>query len=194
VQDVGVVIDLAVHDLDVIRYVSDAEIMRVYAETGRNIAMNEDTLSALLRLNNGVIGTVAINWLTPTKIRELTVTGERGMYRVDYLTQDLYYFENGMTLSPEWDALRNLRGVSEGSMTRYAIAKREPLRAELDGFIAAVRGDDANFVSGEDGLAALQIALALLRSGLDTRPVEFPLANVTRPAQRRAYASMTTQL
>jgi UDP-N-acetylglucosamine 3-dehydrogenase len=192
VQDVGVVIDLAVHDLDVIRYVTDSEILRVYAETERNIAANEDTLSALLRLNNGAIGTVEINWLTPTKIRELQVIGERGMFRVDYLTQDLYFYENGVTVSPDWDALRNLRGVSEGSMTRLALAKKEPLRAELEGFVERVRGGAGSIVSGEDGLAALQLALAVLHSGNASRPVEFPLANVAKPAQRRAYASMTT--
>jgi UDP-N-acetylglucosamine 3-dehydrogenase len=177
----------------VIRYVTDAEILRVYAETERNIARNEDTLSALLRLNNGAIGTVAINWLTPTKIRELQVTGERGMFKVDYLTQDLYFYENGVTVSPDWDALRNLRGVSEGAMTRYAIVKKEPLRAELEGFLTCVRGQGGvgDIVSGDDGLAALQLALAVLHSGSIARPVEFPLANIAKPAQRRAYASMT---
>ena len=71
VVDVGVVIDLAVHDLDVIRYVCDADVSRVYAETERRIhGTREDMLAGLIRLSNGVVGTLNINWLTPTKIRE----------------------------------------------------------------------------------------------------------------------------
>ena len=42
----------------------------------------------------GVIGALEINWLTPTKVREVLVLGERGMFRVDDLIQDLYFYEN----------------------------------------------------------------------------------------------------
>lgn len=98
VKDVGVVIDLAVHDLDIMRYISGSEIVRVFAETESRIhSTREDLMSALLRLQDGSVGTLSINWLTPTKVRELYVTGERGMFRVDYLTQDLYFFENATT-------------------------------------------------------------------------------------------------
>ncbi|MCA9940248.1 MAG: Gfo/Idh/MocA family oxidoreductase, partial [Anaerolineales bacterium] len=64
VKDVGVVIDLAVHDLDVIRYVSGAEVVRIFAETERQIhSEHEDLLTCLLRLSNGAVGTLAVNWL-----------------------------------------------------------------------------------------------------------------------------------
>jgi UDP-N-acetylglucosamine 3-dehydrogenase len=76
VRDVGVVIDLAVHDVDVMRYVCDADVTRVYAETERRIhSQHEDLLSGLLRFDNDAVGTLTINWLTPTKVRELYVTG-----------------------------------------------------------------------------------------------------------------------
>jgi predicted dehydrogenase len=75
IADVGVVIDLAVHDLDVMRYISGAELVRVYAETERRIhSAHEDLLTGMARLSDGTIGTLTINWLTP-KIRELYVTG-----------------------------------------------------------------------------------------------------------------------
>jgi UDP-N-acetylglucosamine 3-dehydrogenase len=172
VKDVGVVIDLAVHDLDVIRYVSGAEIVRVYAETERRIhSTREDLLAGLVRLDNGAVGTLTINWLTPTKIRELHVTGERGMFRVDYLTQDLYFYENAEAASGGWDTLRVLRGVSEGQMTRYVVAKKEPLRAELEAFVAAARGERSSAVSGRDGLIALELAQAVAASGLEQRAI-----------------------
>ena len=175
VRDVGVVIDLAVHDLDVIRYVSGTEVTRVYAETERRIhSTHEDLLTGLVRLTDGVIGMLTINWLTPTKIRELYVTGERGMFRVDYLTQDLYFFENATANSgDEWDALRVLRGVSEGRMIRHVVNKKEPLRAEQEAFLAAVRGESPVSVTGLDGLKALELARAVVTSGLKHEVVRY---------------------
>jgi predicted dehydrogenase len=170
VADVGVVIDLAVHDLDVMRFVSNKEIIRVYAETEKHIhSKYEDLLSGLLRLEDGIVGTLTINWLTPTKIREFIVTGERGMFKCDYLTQDLYFFENLVSSGSEWDNLRVLRGVREGKMIRHVIAKKEPLRAEQEAFLEAVREDKPVPVSGEDGLRALELAKAIVQAGSEHR-------------------------
>jgi predicted dehydrogenase len=174
VRDVGVVIDLAVHDLDVMRFVCDADISRVYAETERHIhSTREDLLTGVVRLTNGAIGTLAINWLTPTKIRELFVTGERGMFRLDYITQDLYFYENATTSGAEWQTLRVLRGVSEGRMIRHVVAKEEPLRLELEAFCAAVRGGHEMPVGGSDGLKAVELAQALIASGQSHRAIDF---------------------
>lgn len=174
VYDVGVVVDLAVHDLDIIRYVSGAEVIRVYAETERRVhSTHEDMMSSLLRLDNGAVGTLTINWLTPTKIRELYVTGERGMFRVDYLTQDLFFFENAIVDGGGWETLNILRGVSEGRMIRHLVNKKEPLRVELEAFLSAVRGEIPVAVTGIDGLKALQLAQALVTSGAEQLPISF---------------------
>lgn len=168
IRDVGVVIDLAVHDLDVMRYVTGAEVTRVYAETEHCIhTSHEDLLSGLVRFSDGTVGTLSTNWLTPTKIRELFVTGERGMFRVDYLTQDLYFFENPVANGDGWETLRVLRGVSEGRMIRYVVHKKEPLRAEVEAFIAALEGKSSVPVTGQDGLKALAIASACVKSGIN---------------------------
>lgn len=172
VQDVGVVIDLAVHDLDAVLFVSGSVPVRVYAEVARRIhSSHEDQLHGLLRLANGVIASLSVTWLSPTKVRDLTVTGERGMFRVDYLTQDLYQYENAAADTTEYEALAVLRGVKEGRMIRHVINKVEPLRAEFDAFVAAIRGDRSRIVTGEDGLAALTLAHAMLRSGASGEPV-----------------------
>ena len=172
INDVGVVIDLAVHDLDIIRYVTQAEIIRVYAETECGIhSKHEDLMSGLVRLSDGTVGTLQINWITPTKIRELFVTGECGMFKVDYLTQDLYFFENSVANGSQWETLHLLRGVHEGKMVRYHVDKKEPLRSEQEAFLAAVRGEVPVAVTGQDGLRALELAQAIVTSGEEHRLV-----------------------
>lgn len=166
IRDVGVVIDLATHDLDLMRYVTGEEIVRVYAETEQEIhSAYEDILAGTVRLADGTIGVLDVNWLTPTKIRELTVTGERGMFLVDHLTQDLYFYENAETNDERWSTISLLRGVSEGCMIRHVVQKYEPLRAELEAFVKAVAEDGVVPVDGTDGLAALRVARALVESG-----------------------------
>lgn len=168
INDVGVVVDLAVHDLDIMRYVTKAEIVRIYAETENGIhSPKEDLLSGVMRLSDGTVGTLLINWITPTKIREFYATGEGGMFKVDYLTQDLVLYENAKANGGDWDTLRVLRGVSEGRMIRYHIDKREPLRAEHEAFYTTVRGEAPVAVTGEDGLRALELAQAVVASGLE---------------------------
>jgi len=172
VRDVGVVIDLATHDLDLMRYLTGQEVVRVYAETEQRIhSVYEDILVGTVRLADGTIGVLDINWLTPTKVRELTVTGERGMFRVDHLTQDLYFYENAEINSERWDQISLLRGVSEGRMIRYPVRKYEPLKAELEGFVQAVAQDKPVLVNGVDGLMALRLAQALVRSGREGRSI-----------------------
>lgn len=172
IQDVGVVVDLATHDLDLIRYITGEEAIRVYAETEQEIhSAYEDILVGTIRLRNGIIGILDINWLTPSKIRELTVTGERGMYLVDHLTQDLYFYENAEANGERWNAISLLRGVSEGRMIRFPVVKHEPLHAELRAFVNAVRDGAPSPVDGRDGVAALRLAEALVRSGREGRSI-----------------------
>jgi len=166
IRDVGVVIDLAPHDLDIMRFLTGMDPLRIFAETGQRIHTDhEDLLLGLLRFPTGITGGLEINWLSPSKVREVYVLGERGMFRVDDLTQDLYFSENAQVNGSLWPGLRNLKGVSEGGMTRYPLKRYEPLKAELDAFLMAVIENDHVPVSGEDGLAALRLALALVESG-----------------------------
>jgi len=172
VRDVGVVVDLATHDLDVMRYLTGSEIVRVYAETKREIhTSREDLVTGLVRFASGPMGILEINWLTPSKIRELTVTGEKGMFHADYLTQDLLFYENAAAADHNWEQITILRGVSEGVMVKYAIQKREPLRSELEAFLARVEGRPSTIVSGEDGTEALRLAQAMIDSGEEGRVV-----------------------
>jgi len=171
IRDVGVVIDLATHDLDVMCHLVDSEVDRVYGETAQRIhTEHEDLLNALLKFDNGAVGVLQVNWLTPTKIRELSVLGERGLFLADYLTQDLTHFKNGdVTIGRE--AQRNLQGVSEGEVLRFPITQAEPLKLELQSFLDAVRDGRPVEVDGAAGMRALHLALALVKSASEGRVI-----------------------
>jgi UDP-N-acetylglucosamine 3-dehydrogenase len=174
IRDVGVVVDLAPHDIDLMRYLTDTDPIRLYAEIERRIhTEHEDLLIGMLRFPGGITGSLEINWLTPTKIREIVALGERGMFRVDDLTQDLYFYENQQANGELWSALKTIKGVSEGSMIRYSLKRYEPLKAELEAFIECISEDKESPVTGEDGLAALRLALALVEAGRSHKVIEF---------------------
>jgi predicted dehydrogenase len=165
ITDVGVVTDLATHDLDIMRFLLGSEVVRVQAEIAQRVhATHEDMVSALLRFDSGTVGVLDINWLTPTKVRELTIAGERGMFQVNYLTQELTFFENRLTAGG-WESLNVLTGVGEGNATRLSIDRREPLAAQLDAFARALHAGGPPPVPPEDALAALALAQAIVRAG-----------------------------
>ena len=165
IADVGVVKDLATHDLDLTGWVTGAHYRSVAAKTAhRSGRPHEDLVTVLGELDSGVIANHLVNWLSPLKERVSIVTGERGCFVADTLTADLTYFANGSTRT-EWDAVSAFRGVSEGDMTRYAIPKREPLTVEHEAFRDAVEGKaDAAVVTPRQGLRAVMVAEAVLES------------------------------
>jgi predicted dehydrogenase len=171
VRDAGVALDLATHDLDIMSRLAGSPV-RISAETdSRTGEGRDDLLAAVLRYDTGVIGVLEVNWLTPTKVRRLTATGERGMFVVDYLNQHLTLYENAL-VSERWHPLDLFDGVTEGNVVRFAIQREEPLRAQLDAFVAAVRGRDPVRVSGDDGLRVLQLADAVIEAATRGRTVE----------------------
>lgn len=164
IRDVGVVVDLATHDLDVICCLVNKPIERIYAETERQIHTEyEDLLLGLLKFVDGTLGILDINWLTPTKIRELIVTGERGMFIANYLSQELRFYKNNQARK-KWTAVDTLYGVSEGDMVKFRIERREPLKEELRAFIRAVADRQSPRVTGWDGLHALALAHKVIES------------------------------
>lgn len=167
IRDVGVVIDLATHDLDVMSHLVGSEVSRVYAETEQRIhTEHEDMLNALVRFETGEVGVLQVNWLTPTKIRELSVLGERGMFLVNYLTQELMHYKNA-DVEGGGDAVP--QSVSEGDAVRIPITKAEPLALELESFLRSINDGRPAEVDGEAGLRALQLALALVWSATEGR-------------------------
>jgi UDP-N-acetylglucosamine 3-dehydrogenase len=91
------------------------------------------------------------------------------MFHADYLTQDLSFYENDITHGI-WDQLSSPTGVSEGNMTRFYIARAEPLRLELDAFLRCVAGRTPPEVTAQDGERALRLAAELVASGRTGQP------------------------
>lgn len=164
IRDVGVVKDLATHDLDLAAWVGGAGYSSIAAHTAHRAGRpHEDLVSATGRLENGVITNHLVNWLTPYKERLLVATGEGGCLVADTLLADVTRFENA-SVELEWGGIADFRGVSEGNVIRYAIAKPEPLRVQLEAFRDAVNGSDEAIVPLRDGLSAVAVADAAIRS------------------------------
>ena len=181
-RDVGVVQDLATHDIDVMRFLLASEVERVYAETEAGLRTeHEDLLSAVMRFRGGVVGLLEVNWLTPAKVRRLALVGEAGMFVVDYLTQELLFYERestgaaclpGQGLPGQGPSLAALTGGGEGAMTRVPVEKKEPLRVELEAFAESVALGSPSPVPAEDALAAVEVATRLVESGRTGRVVQ----------------------
>ena len=145
-------------------YLNKAKIKRLYAETEQKIHTDyEDLFYGLLKFENNVLATLNVNWLTPTKIREITVTGERGMFVADTIKQELFFFENKL-LKNNYEYNELVSGVLEGDMVKININQKEPLLAELEAFISCILHNKAPPVTGEDGLNALKLALLMKES------------------------------
>ena len=164
IADVGVVLDLATHDIDLSSWVTQSHYTMVAAQTAnRSGRAHEDLVSVTGRFSNGAVASHLVNWLSPMKERLTVVTGERGTFIADTLTADLTFYANG-TVASDWDALVGFRGVSEGDVIRYAIQKTEPLRTEHETFRDAVLGKPADIVTMEQGLATVRTAAAVIES------------------------------
>ena len=173
IADVGVGMDLASHDIDLTAWVAQSDYKTVYAQTtfksGREY---EDMIALTGRLANGVIVNHLINWLSPMKERVTVVTGDRGTYIADTATGDLTFHANG-TIAFEWDSVSSFRGVSEGDVTRFSFAKREPLRVEHEAFRDAVLGGPSDVVTMEQGLHTLEVVEGALSSASNGASVTF---------------------
>lgn len=163
ISDVGVVKDLATHDIDLTMWVMQDVYQSISSQTGhRSGRQNEDLLVAIGKLKNGVIVNHLVNWMSPFKERNVTVIGSNGALVADTLTSDLTFFENG-TQTDSWDGVATFRGVSEGIVTRFSLNKTEPLLAEHIAFRNAVRSrDTSGIVTLQQGLSTLEVADRLL--------------------------------
>ncbi len=154
IGDVGVVKDLAIHDIDIMRYIFNGEPQTVYAKTGRMKHRKfEDYAHIMLTFEGGKSAFIESNWLTPYKTRILIVTGSAAIARLDYITQELTIEESEKTVQPR-------------------IPWQEPLKLELRNFVNSVLGREKPLVTGMDGLKALKIAEAALKSSKMGRTVK----------------------
>ncbi len=170
IRDVGVTIDLATHDVDILCWVAAERPVSVTAETAQRVHQeHEDLLFGLMRFPSGSVAMLDVDWLTPTKRRTLTVLGEEGMFELDYLTQRLT-FTRGTDLTDP-DLIAGYAPTFTGETVDLPVSGGEPLRAELESFLDVIRTGRRPIVAAEDGRWAVVLADALIRSARDGAPV-----------------------
>lgn len=145
IRDVGIIIDLGVHDIDIISYLYGEHAHKVVAVAGRTIHTFEDYASILLSFDSNKSGIIDTNWLSPHKVRKLTAVGTRSIVDVDYINGSLKNYDS------EW--VRDAK-----------IDEKEPLRAELEAFIQCIKDEKDVPITGEDGLYTLKVALSAIKS------------------------------
>jgi predicted dehydrogenase len=171
IRDIGVAVDLATHDLDIVCHLLGERPVRAYAESTHHVhTAHEDLIYGLLAFPSGVLGQLDVNWLTPEKQRRIVVLGEEGMFTVDYLSQSLTFTRGARALAPTY--LDGYAPIIVGESRTLPVMPAEPLGLQLDAFLSAVRSGGPSLVTGEEGLWAVALASTLLRSAAEHRPIE----------------------
>jgi len=154
IKDVGVTIDLAIHEVDVMFYLFESPVSRIYANMGSRLEKceYEDHAEIMSKFKNGVIGMLEVNWLTPYKKRNLEITGVDGIISIDYIDQTV-----------------NVYGKSTQTVD---VPYKEPLKEELSSFLSAVKNGEDPKITGEDGIYSLKIVTAALKSAKNDFPVD----------------------
>jgi UDP-N-acetylglucosamine 3-dehydrogenase len=165
-SNVGVVIDLAVHDIDLIRWFTDSEIVDVQPQVRSAVADREDIALLQFRTASGVLAHINTNWLTPFKARSVTIATKN-----KYITGDL--------LTRQVTECFGFQPDGSYSMRHLSVGHSEPLRAELQAFCGAIRGGSEPAVTGEEGVDALEIAIRCLQDK------DVPIATARRQGPRR---------
>ena len=147
--EVGVVIDLAVHDIDIIRHLTGSEITDVQPQLARTRADREDTALLQFRLDNGVIAHITTHWVTPYKTRTLQVATKNRFIVADLITRQVTEY-----FGQQPDGSYSTRMLNSWPA--------EPLKKEHEAFVHAIRTGETAAVSGEDGLRNLEVALRCL--------------------------------
>lgn len=163
VSDMGVIFDLAIHDIDIMRYLIGEKVVRVYTLGGlsEESSKYEDHANIMLQFENGVTGVVEVNWLTPHKVRTLSITCSNDYVEVDYINQSLVVTSSQLL---EYDASNLFDIPLEHNIRKFSVKRQEPLKREMQDFIKAVKGEHDPLVTGEDGLKSMEVVEAAYKS------------------------------
>lgn len=168
-SNVGVVIDLAVHDIDLIRWFTDSDIAEVQPMLASARAQNEDIALLQFRTTSGVLAQITTNWLTPFKARTVHVATRRKYVIADLLTRQV---TECFGFQPD----------GSYSMRHLSVGHAEPLRAELMAFVKAIQGGKPPAVTGEEAVASIEVATRCLNQDSGAGRKLLPLS------ETRAYA------
>lgn len=164
IADVGVVMDLCTHDIELTSWLGDSTYKNV---TSRARALSgrphEDLVAVVASLKNGIIASHLVNWISPQKERNIVVTGEKGTFIIDTLSADLTFWENGR-IAVTQEPLALLKGVSQGDIVTFAFDKPESLLVEHENFRDALLGKPSDIVTLDQALRTVETAEAVVKS------------------------------
>ena len=150
IEDMGVIIDLGTHDIDLVRYITASEFRKVYCLNSRDSGPYENAAIILGEMDSGVLARITINWLTPFKVREVNIATRERFIKASLIEQKV----------TEYGKYQDNAYLVKELNVPYG----EPLKLELETFIDCLRNDNPPPISGEEGLRALEIALQCLRA------------------------------
>lgn len=162
INDVGAILDTGIHDIDNLLYLVDSKPVSVYASGGSfNQIDLEDHANIVINFENGKSGVIEVNWITPMKVRTLSLTCETSFVELDYIKQQLFVSRSSLSKS---DSPRLYPPPIEFKSTIISLKNQEPLKLEIEDFINAFSNGTKPLVGGEDALLALRVGAAAVKS------------------------------
>ncbi len=160
VTDIDVVMDLMVHDLDVVLFLMGDQIDSIEARSvlGPN---GPDHVTALLSFNDGRLASLTASRITQNQIRQLEVTTTDRYFTVDYPNQELLIFRQGRIEGVDGADASEGRYALDVDTRRVFVRRTEPLVAELQHFVGVIRGTHKNEADGRGALKALDLVWAI---------------------------------
>jgi predicted dehydrogenase len=172
ISDVGVVMDLATHDIDLTSWLTGQRYESVAAQrVSRSGRIHEDLISITGRLSSGIVVNHSVNWLSPLKERKTIITGEKGTFVVDTITTDLTFYANG-TFDVAQDTLAHFKGVTQGDIQIFAFPKPEPLLIEHKNFLEVINGLHSEIVTLAEGTETVRVAQAIIESSISQESIK----------------------
>lgn len=167
IRDVGCILDIGIHEIDIARYLAGSEVTSVHALAGSSRTDGrEDHALIQLGFANGTAACIETNWLTPMRVRKNTLTCTKGLLELDYMAQSAR-ISRAQFVDPTQPA--KYAPEMEYDTRELVLKRQEPLRSEISDFVAAAEHHRAPLVGGRDGLQALRIAEAALESAKSGR-------------------------
>jgi UDP-N-acetylglucosamine 3-dehydrogenase len=155
IRDASVLVDIGVHDIDIAAWITSARLNLLCAQGGMAVLEDRLDFATLMLDAAGTVVSIEANWITPVKVRELSITGTNGYCHVDYMTQ-VATFAPGRSFAPTSDYEELVKQYEEGTLVQLPVQKREPLARELEVFVRGVQG--AALPNPGLALASLRIA------------------------------------
>ena len=162
IRDINVILDLAVHDIDICNFLLNKKPSLVYANAGKALVRTREDYSDIFLNYNGIDVFLQVNWITPVKIRSMVITGTKGYAELNYLTQELLIYKAEVK-RPKEEKFEDVVKFGKPEKILINVEKKEPLKEEIKSFVSYVNGEKCP-MAPQDALDVIKIAYAALES------------------------------